>query len=252
MMRWQGTGLTDRGNVRASNQDAFKINNTLQLWIVADGMGGHAGGGIASQIAVQTIMASVQESTSSMDEVSRQHHTMLQTAMESANTAIREEAHRRPELAGMGTTTILLWISSLPEPQATIAHIGDSRAYLLQQETMTQLSVDHSWIVEQIHQGVMNPEEAASHPMRHTLTRALGIEPTITPDIQTISLLPTDRLLLCTDGLNKMMNDEQIFEVLSSTSGTKEDHCHALINKANDLGGHDNITVVIVGQKGTR
>ena len=250
-MRWEGTGLTDRGNIRASNQDAFKINNTLQLWVVADGMGGHAGGGIASQIAVQTIMASVQESTSSMDEVSRQHHTMLQTAMESANIAIRKEAHRRPELAGMGTTAILLWISLFPELQATLVHIGDSRAYLLQQDTITQLSVDHSWVVEQIQQGLMSPEEATNHPMRHALTRALGIEPTITPDIQTISLLPTDRVLLCTDGLTKMMNDQQIFEIISSTSGTREDHCHALIKEANHLGGQDNITVVIVGQNGT-
>ena len=250
-MRWEGTGLTDRGKVRASNQDAFNINNTFQLWIVADGMGGHAGGDIASQIAVQTIMTAVQKYTSDMGEETGQHHTMLQTSMESANTAIREEAHRRPELAGMGTTAILLWIPPFPEAQATIAHIGDSRAYLLRHDTMAQLSTDHSWVIEQVQQGLMSLEEATSHPMRHALTRALGIEPTMTPDIRTISLLPTDRVLLCTDGLTKMMSDQQIFEIVSSPSRTRENHCHALIKEANRLGGQDNITVVIVGQNGT-
>ncbi|NKB82560.1 MAG: Stp1/IreP family PP2C-type Ser/Thr phosphatase [Nitrospirales bacterium] len=249
-MKWEGTGLTDRGKVRASKQDAFAINNPLQLWVVADGMGGRPGGDIASQIAVNTIMTSIQESMADTQGEPAHQQAILEIAMKSANTAIREEVQRRPKLAGMGTTAVLLWISSSPPSQATIVHIGDSRAYLLQQDTITQLSTDHSWVIEQIQQGLLSPEEASIHPMQNAITRALGIEPTSAPDIRTLALQPTDRVLLCTDGLTKMMSDQQIFNRTSSSQRSREDYCQELITEANRLGGQDNTTVIIVGQNG--
>ena len=247
---WRGIGLTDVGLVRSSNQDAFAVIDEQGVWIVADGMGGHAGGDVASRLAVQSIKACSQSHAggeSSAQQDSQDHAAVLRRAIEEANRTIWQEALDRPELSGMGTTVVLLLIGGAEHPHATLAHVGDSRAYLMRGHSLVQLTQDHSWVEEQIRQGRLPREEAETHSLRHVLTRALGTNATVEPDISTHPLLPEDRILLCTDGLTKMLTDEEILRVLLESGPSRQQACQALIQEAKRRGGHDNITVVIIG-----
>jgi protein phosphatase len=242
--RWRGCGLSDVGRVRSSNQDAFALFDDRGMWVVADGMGGHAGGNVASRLAVEAVAsssASLPAGTPHQDEAA-----ILRQAVSHANQAIRQEAVLHPELTGMGTTLVLLRITGHPVPQAIIAHVGDSRAYLIRKDVLTQLTQDHSWVEEQIRQGNLDPREADRHPMRHVLTRAVGTEAAVVPDITVHRLEAHDQILLCTDGLTKMLGDEEILRVLRQTGTDGDKVCHALIQQANERGGQDNTTVVTV------
>lgn len=260
---WRSAGLTHIGLVRQSNQDAFAVLNECGLWIVADGMGGRAGGEVASRLAVETIASSCD----SLGPCPQSHHTdhpsqenpstTLREAIRVANQAIRGEAIAQPALAGMGTTVIVLHIcagpSSKPDSaplaqatQATIAHLGDSRAYLLRDRSLTRLTRDHSWVEDQIRQGLLSPEEAPAHPLRHMLTSALGTEAAAMPTLSTHLLQPGDRILLCTDGLTKMLDDAQILDALLHAGHVPQVACQALVERANQRGGEDNTTVVVV------
>jgi protein phosphatase len=243
--------VSDVGLVRSSNQDAFALFDDRSVWVVADGMGGHAGGHVASQMAVAAI-ASYSEPFG-IGPSAQPHSdaaTFLRQAVEEANRTIRQEALNRPELTGMGTTVVLLRIIHDPAPRAVIAHIGDSRAYLIRNRTLTQLTQDHSWVEEQIRHGRLGPQDAQNHPMRHVLTRALGTEATVAPDVTTHALELADQILLCTDGLTKMLDDEQILHVILRTGSSSEATCQALVTEANQRGGQDNTTVLIVRQGG--
>lgn len=246
---WRGIGLSDVGLVRSSNQDAFAVIDDQGLWIVADGMGGHAGGDVASRLAVQAITA-CSESRAAGDSSGQEHGqddaAFLRQAVEQANRAIWQEAQDRPELTGMGTTVVLLLIHQADPPQATLAHVGDSRAYLMRGHSLVQLTQDHSWVEEQIRLGRLARQEAEHHSLRHVLTRALGTNAIIEPDISTHPLLPEDRILLCTDGLTKMLTDEEILRVLLETDRSRAQAGQALIQTANKRGGHDNITIVTI------
>lgn len=255
-LTWQGTGRTQVGLVRSSNQDAFAVLDQFGLWIVADGMGGHAGGDIASRTAVEALsswgpaITCLDGTDESGEPPTGQRTSALRNAIQAANDAIRKKARTQPHLTDMGTTVVILHISNGAPPnspaQATVAHVGDSRAYLLRRHTMIPLTQDHSWVEEQMSQGLLSLQDALVHPLRHTLTRALGIEATVDPDLTIHSLRADDRILLCTDGLTKMLSDSRILEILLHTAHSADAACDALIAEANQRGGHDNATVLVV------
>ncbi|MER3423443.1 MAG: Stp1/IreP family PP2C-type Ser/Thr phosphatase, partial [Nitrospiraceae bacterium] len=242
--RWWGAGITDRGRVRQSNQDAFLVLNDQSIWLVADGMGGHAGGDVASRIAVESIASAL----SKQDLIRAGWHNqnererLLYQVIQEANGAIRREAHTRPELIGMGTTLVVLAIAEDPQLQATIAHVGDSRAYLVRGRALIQFTRDHTLVEEAVREGYLTVEEALAHPYRHVLSRAMGIETEVEPDISTSPLQPDDFFLLCTDGLTKMLDDNRILEVLLHSRQSPDLACRALVKEANRAGGEDNIT----------
>lgn len=247
---WRGAGLTDRGHLRTSNQDAFAVLNDRGLWVVADGMGGGPGGDIASRIAVDSFVAGTEA-----DPGATGGQTIAGTltrALQAVNEAIRAEAARRRELTGMGTTLVAVHIASAPAPAAplaTVAHVGDSRAYLIRGDRITALTRDHSWVEEQVRRGVITAAHAAGHPMRHVLSRALGAQATVEPDVSSQALLAGDRLLLCTDGLTKMLTDDEILEVVLRNPRADPALCEALVDAANRRGGEDNVTVVVIGEE---
>ena len=246
---WIGTGLTDTGRVRASNQDAFAIDNELGLWVIADGMGGHVGGNVASTLAVASIMnyvhTSAQPWPSSGDLL--QHATMVLThAIAAGNTAIQERIAVEPELSGMGTTVVAAWLCPLPAPSVAIAHVGDSRAYVIRDERLVALTTDHSLVQQLVTEGHMTLEESLDHPKKNVLVRALGLGYPSTPDIALHALGSHDIVLLCTDGLMKMISEEDILSVILDSKDSPEETCQRLITRANDAGGKDNTTVLLL------
>jgi PPM family protein phosphatase len=246
---WHGVGVTDRGRVRTTNQDAFAILNECGVWMVADGMGGRAGGDIASRITVDRIAESLSQRLgtclSDSTEI-RSRSDLLHQIIHRSNQAVREEASRRPELLGMGTTLVVLIILPYPQPTALIAHVGDSRAYCLRSGVLTQVTRDHSFVEESLRNGLLTQAEAVNHPMRHVLTRAVGAEPEVEIEITIHALVPQDVLLLCTDGLTKMLPDRIIRDILSQPAASPHQTCRALVDEANARGGEDNTTVVLV------
>lgn len=248
---WIGTGLTDIGLVRKLNQDAFSLDNTLQLWVLADGMGGHAGGEVASQIAVDTIPDVVRTHLSTETSPYLQPdklESLLGQALESANQTIRKKAEENERLKGMGTTIVVVAITRSPTGhQASVAHAGDSRAYLFRQGTLSLWTKDHTLMEERLALNLITPEQVRTHPLRHVLTKALGIEPQAQPTIQTYSLNPSDLILLCSDGLTKMLTDQEIQALVGQEAPHAEAICRTLVATANQLGGEDNTTVVIIG-----
>jgi protein phosphatase len=250
--RWQGTGLTDIGLVRASNQDAFAVRNDLGLWVIADGMGGHAGGDVASQLAVKTTTLYWEERTAQDRPTAlggnsqAQVETRLRASVMASHQAIRLEAMRHPWLADMGTTIVTLLITDEPRPCAAIAHVGDSRAYLLRAKALTQLTQDHSVVEERFRKGLITREQALSHPHRHVLSQALGIDAQVQPDITMYPLEQDDWLLLCTDGLTRTLDDPLIAHALLHAGHSADTICRHLIEEANARGGSDNTTVIVV------
>ena len=232
------------------NQDAFGLYNHFQFWVVADGMGGHAGGEVASRIAVETTSAFIEKhlTTQLNKSIPLDHYgSILCEALKSGNQAIRVHARQHPEYTGMGTTALILHISDDANNRGTIVHAGDSRAYLIQDQSCRLLTRDHSMVEDEIELGIITPEQALTHPLRHMLTQALGIEHDISPSVTIVDLNPRDRLLLCTDGLTKMMTDKEITDTIANKTLSLEETCDALIKEANQLGGKDNVTVVMIG-----
>ena len=248
---WIGVGLTDIGLVRKLNQDAFSLDNTLQLWVLADGMGGHAGGEVASHIAVETIPHVVRTQLSSETSPYVQSDTLeslLCQAIESANQAIRKEAAEHERIKGMGTTIVAVAIARTPTGhQASVVHSGDSRAYLFRQGILSLWTKDHTLMEERLALNLITPEQVRTHPLRHVLTKALGIDPQAQPTIQTYPLDPSDLILLCSDGLTKMLTDQEIQTIIGQEAPHAEAICRTLVATANRLGGEDNTTVVLIG-----
>ena len=231
-MNYQWAAATHRGRVRTNNEDSLAPEASGRgagpaVLMVADGMGGAVGGEIASQLAIEHAFTG---SGSPTDRVAR------------ANKAVVERSLSEPSLAGMGTTLTLAEVG--PEGEIRIAHVGDSRAYLLRQGALEQITHDHTVVAEQLAAGHISPADAATHPQRSMLTRVLGISPHVEIDSIVIDAVAGDRLLICSDGLTGMVEDVRI-EVLLSR-GSPEEAVWALIEEANKAGGHDNITVVVV------
>ena len=230
-MRYVWATATHKGMVRDKNEDSVFPTSSGEstddvVAIVADGMGGHVAGEVASRIAINAA------ASSDLDPADR---------VAAGNRAIREEVSRDPGLEGMGTTMTLLKVE---DDTASIAHIGDSRAYLLRDGELRQVTEDHTVAAEYVAQGQLSPEEAASHPQRHMLLRTLGLTRFVNVDEVSIDLEPGDRLLLCSDGLTEMVKDAVIGKILAD--GSPDEVVWNLVETANDAGGVDNITVVVV------
>lgn len=243
--RWTGAGQTDRGLVRPTNQDAFAALNHLNLWIVADGLGGHAAGDVASRMAVDLIAQQAEQHATQLREGSDDIGALLVGFLQAAHEAILAMGTVSSEFRGMGTTIVLLHIAGGPTSQAVVAHLGDSRAYFLRGKKLTQLTQDHTLVEIYVRERILTPQQALTHPDRHVLTCALGISEQVNPDVQTYSLEQGDIVLLCTDGLTKMLDDSRIASTLRRAGKDPSRACSALINEALRSGGDDNITVVV-------
>jgi serine/threonine protein phosphatase PrpC len=246
-LSWFGTGLTDTGLVRTFNQDAFAVENHLGLWVIADGMGGHAGGNVASRLAVDAIVDHVGnalkvQSKNQADEASK----FLVEAVLSADVAIHQQVKVSPDLAGMGTTILAVLFSQAPQPALAIAHIGDSRAYRIRHRQIKALTTDHSLVQQLVSQGRITPDQANTHPKQNVLLRALGVSDQSIPDVQVHPLESQDVILLCTDGLTKSISESEILSIILGAWGSPLQTCQQLIARANAQGGKDNITVVLV------
>lgn len=242
-------GLTDVGRKRSHNEDSYLIDDELQFFVVADGMGGHAGGGTASRIAVETIdkeMRGVRNGATSPfnAETSLQDSPLpdfLRAAVEKACFEIFRAAQEDPRLAGMGTTVITLCVQ---HQHALFAHVGDSRAYLVRGDLIQQISEDHSLVNEQIKAGMITPDEARHSRYKNIITRSVGFEEEVQVDVMGIMLEPDDTFILCSDGLANLVEDREIRDVIASTE--LKDAPRKLVDLANERGGDDNITVIVV------
>ncbi len=242
-------GLTDVGRKRNHNEDSFLVDEELQLFVVADGMGGHAGGGTASRIAVETIDREMRTSRAGSGDPFTTATTLqdsplpelLRTAVEKACMEIFRQAQEDPRLTGMGTTVISLLVQG---EHALFAHVGDSRAYLVRGELIQQISEDHSLVNEQIKAGMITPEEAKHSRYKNIITRSVGFEEEVQVDVMGIVTHPGDFFILCSDGLANLVEDTEIQQVVSSVSLAEAPK--KLIDLANERGGDDNITVIVV------
>ncbi|MBE9127113.1 MULTISPECIES: Stp1/IreP family PP2C-type Ser/Thr phosphatase [unclassified Coleofasciculus] len=237
-MKCSFTGLTDPGLVRTVNQDYYYIDPDGRFFIVADGMGGHAGGQEASQIATATIQAHLERDWQS-SIVSEQ---LLKQALHEANQAILQDQKSHPERADMGTTAVVVMFR---QGFYWFAHIGDSRLYRLRHLKLEQITDDHTWVARAMKAGDLTPEQARSHPWRHVLSQCLGRKDLQQIDVQPMDLQSGDRLLLCSDGLTEELSDTAIASHLQPNF-VGEEAAASLIAAAKDKGGRDNITVVIV------
>ena len=242
-------GITDVGRKRNHNEDSYLIDDELQLYVVADGMGGHAGGGTASRIAVETIDRELRSAREGSEnpfrlDVPLQDSPLpeaIRNAVESACLAIFSAAQDDPRLAGMGTTVIALLVKG---HQAFFAHVGDSRAYLIRGDLIQQISEDHSLVNEQIKAGMITPEEAKHSRYKNIITRSVGFEEEVQVDVMGLTLEPGDTFVLCSDGLANMVDDEELRQVVDRTP--LESAPQKLVELANERGGDDNITVIVV------
>lgn len=223
---------THIGNVRASNQDSVLNESTSRLYGVADGMGGHNGGDIASQMAV-LMLPRILESMEANEE-------NLLSGFEQVNRLIYEEQLKDQVLSGMGTTLTVLWEK---EEEIILGHIGDSRAYRMHNGRIEQLSMDHSVVGEMVREGVLTEEQAMQHPYRNVITQAVGTSETLNPDIKIIDKQKGDKYILCSDGLYEYVNKEEMRDLLLRNA--PEDAAEKMIEKALHAGGKDNVTVLI-------
>lgn len=249
MWEWTAYGRTDRGLVRGTNQDAFLVDNRHRLWAVADGMGGHQGGDVASRLVVDTLAnfaPTVRQDAVGRDAQAEEEATFrLTTMVEQAHRAILSHAdHHHPSLEGMGTTLVAAHLLHLPTPRLVIVNVGDSRAYLIRETMIMQVTRDHTVIEEQIRAGHLTPGEAAHHPDRHVLTRAMGLGSTIEVDVFPCDVIDGDLVLLCSDGLTKMLTDERILQTALPHRHNPPLATQALIETALEEGGIDNVTVI--------
>jgi protein phosphatase len=227
-----GAGFaSDQGQLRDNNEDAYLVDDERALFAVADGMGGHRGGEVASRTAIESLRASIASGVS------------VNEAIERANTAVIERAAGDGELEGMGTTMTAV----LPAGghQLLIGHVGDSRAYLVHEGNLRRVTEDHSLVEELVREGRLTPEQAESHPQRAIITRALGIDPDVAVDVYTLDVDPGDRLIVCSDGLNTMVRDRDVERIARGESDPQH-AADALVAAANAAGGEDNITVIVI------
>ncbi|MCD7797759.1 MAG: Stp1/IreP family PP2C-type Ser/Thr phosphatase [Clostridiales bacterium] len=236
---------TDRGYVRESNQDAYAVGEFSDevVWaVVCDGMGGAAGGNIASALAVKVISDKINASyRENMRDVSIKN--MLDFALTAANIEVYDMADAKPELHGMGTTVVCAIVR---DNQAFIAHAGDSRAYVLSGGNIRQITTDHSMVQDLLSRGKITDEQAANHPNKNIITRAVGVDKSIEIDFDQLDLDDESALLLCTDGLSNYVTNDEIIELVSD--GKHYAFADRLVQKANANGGGDNITVVVISK----
>ena len=242
--------ITDVGKKRKGNEDSLLVNADQHLFVVADGMGGHAAGEVASKVAVDAInefilLTSGDEEITwpfGLDENISYDGNRLKTAIRFANRKVLEATRERSEYEGMATTVAAVLVDGA---SANVGHVGDSRVYLVRDGRIEQLTSDHSWVNEQIQSGVISPDQARSHPLRNVVTRALGGKPDLQVDMQVHKIETGDMLLLCSDGLTTMITDDDISRVVAEASDVDK-AARALVAAANARGGEDNITVLLL------
>ena len=234
---------TDKGMIRESNQDAYAVGELpgeVAWAVVCDGMGGAAGGNIASALAVKVISDKINASyNENMKDSSIKN--LLDSAITAANIEVYDMADSRPELKGMGTTVVC---SIVRDNQAFIAHAGDSRAYIADKNSIKQITTDHSMDQALVDEGKITPEEAENHPNKNIITRAVGVDKKIDIEFNQIPLNDEETLILCTDGLSNYVSSNELFENISD--GQYYAFADRLVKKANNNGGGDNITVVAI------
>ena len=237
-MKCRFTGLSDTGLVRSVNQDAYCIDPQGRFFILADGMGGHAGGEEASSLAAQVIQSYLVKHWDSPQKSPE----LLEEAFCQANQAIIQDQQEHPQRADMGTTAVVLLFR---ESEAVwCGHVGDSRLYRWRESKLEQITQDHTWVAKALKAGVLSQEQASFHPWRHMLSQCLGREDLAEVEIQPVQVQAGDRFLLCSDGLTEELSDSAIADLLASP--LCDNAARALVQAAKENGGRDNITVVIV------
>lgn len=249
-MRIVSAGQTDVGCVRKHNEDNFLIDSELGLYIVADGLGGHAAGEVASKIVVdkmgQFVAQTVEQDRTwplEYDVNLAYDGNRLKVALMLTDQAILEDIRANPERESMGSTVVACLVH---DARISLVHVGDSRAYLLNGNGIQQVTKDHSWVAEQVANGILTPDEARKHPFRNVITQALGNGADLDIAIQEIQVQQMDRLLLCSDGLSGMVQDKDIWAVVQKCN-TLQEATQQLVSLARENGGEDNITVLIIG-----
>ncbi len=241
-MKLEVYGITNVGNVRELNEDSYAIHGFESskpsgVCILADGMGGHNAGEVASQHAI----AFVDEILgNSYEREETEIPGLLAEAVTHANEKIYDLSLRTPQQHGMGTTLVISYIT---DGTAYIANVGDSRAYAIRGETMCRITVDHSVVEELVANGTITREEAFHHPQKNIITRAVGTDPSIKTDVYEYTYLPGDIMLMCSDGLTEMVQEQEILQIVSA-GGSMQDILEHLVQAALDAGGHDNVTVI--------
>lgn len=234
---------SDKGKVREINEDYFFISNSLdevQLYILADGMGGYNGGEIASQLAVQAAKNYIENNFKEVDKDKDSIIQLLGSSMEYANMVVYEKSKEQPDLQGMGTT---LEICLIYNNKVFIGHIGDSRIYRIRKEFIRKLTQDHSYVQKLVKEGTITKEQAVHHPQKNMLMKALGCNAFAEPDVMVKGFLKDDILIMCSDGLTNLVSQEELYE---NATKNIEQATKDLVALANDRGGYDNITVVII------
>jgi len=234
---------TDIGKAREKNQDYYYISSpedAIRLYILADGMGGDKGGEVASKLATESARNYIYDNFGQTEKQRDDILKLIKDAMLYANMVVYEKAKQEKDLASMGTT---LEVCLIYNNKAYIGHIGDSRIYRIRKGIMRKLTKDHSYVQQLVEDGKITREEANIHPKKNMLTKALGCTPFVEPDIRARNFEKSDILIMCSDGLSNMVEEEEICKTVISSPSTAAEK---LVNKANEAGGYDNITVVII------
>ena len=246
----QSASLTDPGRVRDHNEDCIESRPDIGLFVLADGMGGYNAGEVASGMATSLISDGLQETWDprtlagkGRDDTKSLSEQLIKDQVARANSAIFTTSQNNPECAGMGTTLV---VTLFFDNFMTVAHIGDSRLYRLRGESMEQVTRDHSLLQEQLDSGLITPEEAKLSQNKNLVTRALGIDPSVEPEVHVYEAQPDDTYLLCSDGLSDMVEDEEIRLTLITLKSNPNLTVQQLVQAANDNGGRDNISAMLI------
>ena len=250
-LRYVAAAKTDVGQKRQGNEDRFCLDPALGLYVVADGMGGHAAGEVASRLAVETIQEWMEKYLNGADAAivgpaagagSAEANCLL-SSIRLANRVIFDSAKDRPEYAGMGTTVVAVLTQA---DRFVLANVGDSRIYRIRRNQIVQVSRDHSFVQQQVDNGRMSATEAHQSQYRHMITRALGLKESVDVDLIEQPACPEDVLVLCSDGLSDLLDDEEILAAVQDHGDDLDRACQALVDRANAKGGDDNITVLVI------
>jgi protein phosphatase len=237
-------GLSDRGKVREKNEDSWFADADLGFFMVADGMGGRPGGALASDIVKQTLPPLIRNGLSGHPRADAETAgKIIRTAVADLSASVRVSGEKKTGYLGMGATVVAAWVGE--EGTAIVVNLGDSRAYLYRNGNLTQISRDHSVTQILIENGEITPAQAADHPSRSQVTRYVGMEGEALPDLAYVPLQPGDRLLLCSDGLSSFVPAERLKKIVASVAGPRA-ICRNLVDAANEAGGGDNITALVV------
>jgi len=247
----EAVGQTDVGRRRKLNEDNFLVDPETNLYAVCDGMGGHNAGEVASQMAIEALGSFIQRSHKEkeitwpygLDVNLSFDGNRLKTALKLANKKVYKAADNREDYTGMGTTAVAALVS---EKTATIASAGDSRCYLIRAGELKQLTRDDSWVSAAWAEGILSSDEIEKHPLKNVITKAVGAKDTIEIDVVEHPLAPGDVLLLCSDGLHSMINDEAIHKAITPFPESLDEAAAKLVAAANEAGGKDNVTVVLL------